>query len=144
MEENIIDAAKSAIQLRVTSGTISEHTRNAQKITKEWRTACYNLDPSRILFEESVHPEFNERIDIIDREEMTAYELKVSGNNASNEFYKDIVKIIVWNKLKPSNKIKKLIFITVKDGRRFLDKKFIEEYLVALNQMGILVKVIYI
>ena len=126
MEDKIIKAAKSAIQLRTTTGTVSQLTKNAQLVAKEWIRESWDLDPNRIVFEESIHPDFNERIDLIDKYEMIAYEFKVSGKNAANEFFKDIVKIIVWNGLKPQNKIKRLVFITELSGRKYLDKKLLK------------------
>ena len=47
-----------------------------------------------------------------------AYEFKVSGKIAWAEFYKDIVKIIIWNE-KRKKKISCLVFITEEnsDGR---------------------------
>lgn len=144
MENEIIKAASLAIKSRSTRGSVSEFTKNAQAISKEWVTKCWELDPNRIVFEESIHPEFNERIDLLDKEEMTAYEFKVSGKNASNEFFKDIVKIIVWNGLKPQSKIKKLVFITEKNGSKHLDKKFIETYIKMLSKDNIDVRIEYV
>ena len=105
MENQIIQAASNAIKLRSTTGSVSEFTKNAQAIAKDWIKRCWELDPNRLSFEETIHPDFNERLDLLDKQEMTAYEFKVSGKNAQNEFYKDIVKIVVWNGLKPQNKI---------------------------------------
>ena len=144
MEDKIIKAAKSAIQLRTTTGTVSQLTKNAQLVAKEWIRESWDLDPNRIVFEESIHPDFNERIDLIDKYEMIAYEFKVSGKNAANEFFKDIVKIIVWNGLKPQNKIKRLVFITELSGRKYLDKKFIETYIEMLNRENIEIRIEYI
>jgi hypothetical protein len=104
MENEIIKAATSAIKLRSTSGSVSEFTKNAQSIAKAWIKTCWLLDPNRLSFEETIHPDFNERFDLLDKQEMTAYEFKVSGKNAQNEFYKDVVKVVVWNGLKPTIK----------------------------------------
>lgn len=79
MEKEIIKAASSSIKTRSTSGSVSEFTKNAQSISKEWLKKCWELNPNRIVFEKTIHPEFNERIDLFDKQEMTAYEFKVSG-----------------------------------------------------------------
>lgn len=144
MENKIIEAAGLAIKSRTADGSISELTKNAQAIAKDWIKRCWELDPNRMIFEESIHPDFNERIDLLDKKEMTAYEFKVSGKNAANEFFKDIVKIIVWNELKPQNKITQLVFITEKSGKRYLDKKFIDTYIEMLKQQNIRVQIEYI
>lgn len=144
MKNEIIKAASLAIKSRSTRGSVSEFTKNAQAISKLWIKKCWELEPSRITFEETIHPEFNERIDLLDKEEMTAYEFKVSGKNASNEFFKDIVKVMVWNGLKPHNKIKRLVFITERAGQRYLDKKFIETYIKMLSNENIEVKIEYV
>lgn len=66
-------------------------------------------------------PELNQKLDILDTETACAYEFKVSGKNAWAEFYKDIVKVIIWNE-KRKKKISCLVFITEETyGRPFLD-----------------------
>lgn len=144
MENEIIKAATSAIKLRSTSGSVSEFTKNAQSIAKAWIKTCWQLDPNRFSFEETIHPDFNERFDLLDKQEMTAYEFKVSGKNAQNEFYKDVVKVVVWNGLKPQNKINKLVFITEKEGSKHLNKKFIETYIRMLINENIKIRIEYI
>lgn len=144
MENEIIQAASNAIKLRSTTGSVSEFTKNAQAIAKDWIKRCWELDPNRLSFEETIHPDFNERPDLLDKQEMTAYEFKVSGKNAQNEFYKDIVKIVVWNGLKPQNKIKKFVFITEQSGSKHLDKKFIETYINMLAKENIQIRIEYI
>jgi hypothetical protein len=68
-----------------------------------------------------VRPDFDQRIDVLDRVEMCAFEFKVSGKNASSEFYRDVVKVLLWNG-HHAEKIRKLVFITEgKWGRRHLD-----------------------
>jgi len=63
----------------------------------------------------------DQKIDVIDAETARAYEFKVSGKNAAAEFYKDIVKIIIWNERR-KKKLSALVFITEeKYGRLVLD-----------------------
>ena len=80
----IIHAAEQAFRLRLTTGSdVSAHTRNAQAIAKAWRTACFDLNPFRFAYDVPVRPDFDQRIDVLDRDEMYAFEFKVSGKNAS-------------------------------------------------------------
>lgn len=120
MKKSILEAAQSAMSLRILDGTVSEHTKNSSLVAKTWMEACWKLDPDRIKTEVSVHPSLNQRIDVMDEREMVAYEFKVSGKNATAEFYKDIVKVILWNE-EHQKKIQALIFITEEYGRRYLD-----------------------
>ena len=112
MEDPIVEAAQVAFSVRLkNSSDVSENTKNAQAIAKGWRSAVHALDPDRFEIEAIVSPEFDQKIDIVDREQGFAYEFKVSGKNAPAEFYKDTVKVILWNK-KRKKKLSKLIFIT--------------------------------
>src|SRR5882762_7745883 len=98
MDDPVVAAAQSAFsgRLRVI-GNVSEHTKNAQAIAKVWRGAVHALDPDRYHIEAMVSPEFDQKVDVVDSETICAYEFKVSGKNAWAEFYKDIVKVLMWN-----------------------------------------------
>lgn len=102
-----------------TSGTVSAHTRSAQKITKEWQE---KISDDKVKCEESVSPNNNEKIDVIDYDNKIAYELKVSGKNTHHEFYKDIFKLIIFNEYS-TEKILKLVFISEKPGIENLKKR---------------------
>jgi hypothetical protein len=92
----------------------------------------------------SVAPELDQKIDIIDSETSCAYEFKVSGKNAPAEFYKDVVKVIMWNERK-KRKLTCLVFITEeKWGRRFLDVPMPRAYITYLAKNGLDVKVEYV
>lgn len=141
----IVQAAKEASQIRTSDGTVSDYTKNAQAIAREWRNKCWELSPDTIQLEVLIHPTYNEKIDILDNKEMCAYEYKVSGNNATNEFYKDVVKLIMWNESRSDKKIYKLVFITEeKTGRKHLDKSFIENYINYLLKHGLKVEIEYV
>lgn len=113
---------------RLQEGDVSSHTKSALRITLEWQQAvCKGLVKSEV----KVSPENNERIDVVDSETNTAYELKVSGKNTHHEFYKDLVKVLTYNEYQEAqNKIKKLIFISELSGisllKARLDSKFIQ------------------
>jgi hypothetical protein len=111
------------------SSDVSENTKSAQAIAKGWRSAVHALDPDRFQIEAMVASELDQKIDIVDQENGCAYEFKVSGKNASAEFYKDIVKVIIWNQ-KRKRKLCSLVFITEeKWGRPFLDAPMPRAYM---------------
>ena len=147
MKDKIIKAAQEAFKQRLeNSSNVSDNTVNAQKIGKDWRTRCWYLNPDRIRIEEIVHPELNQRIDVWDTHEKCAYEFKVSGKNATTEFYKDIVKIILWNrKRRAIEMIKKLVFITEeKYGRKYLETAMPQAFIDEMATHGLWVKIEYI
>src|SRR5215831_19258626 len=138
MEDQIIRAAQVAFGRRLTNeASVSEHTLNAQAIAKVWRGAVLELDPDRFQIEASVAPELDQKIDVVDLESACAYEFKVSGKNAWAEFYKDIVKVIIWNERR-KKKLRRLVFITEeKHGRPFLEAPMPRTYIKYLAQHGL-------
>jgi hypothetical protein len=99
MEDPVVAAAQLAFSVRIkNSSDVSENTKNAQAIAKGWRKAVHELNPDRFHIEALVDPGLDQKIDVVDTETSCAYEFKVSGKNAASEFYKDVVKIIIWNK----------------------------------------------
>jgi hypothetical protein len=145
MEDPVVDAAQLAFITRLKdSRNVSENTKNAQAIAKVWRRAVHQLDPDRFQIEAMVAPELDQKIDIVDSQTASAYEFKVSGKNAWAEFYKDIVKVIIWNQ-KRKKKLSSLIFITEeKHGRPFLDAPMPRAYINYLAQEGLQVNVRYV
>ena len=90
----------------------SHQTKLAQLITKNWQERVVTVDLNRYKSEFLINTEKkfkSHKIDLVDMQEKTAYELKVSPNNPHHEFYRDIFKILYANSL---NKIKfnKFIF----------------------------------
>ena len=141
----VVAAAKEAFRSRVLAGSdVSTHTRNAQAIAKAWRAAAFNLDPTRYQYEVPVRAEFDQRIDVLDREEMCAFEFKVSGKNATSEFYRDVVKVLLWNEQHES-KIRKLVFITEESwGRKYLDTPMPKAFINFLRGHGLDVEIAYL
>ena len=69
---------------------------------------------------------------------------KYQGKNAWAEFYKDIVKVVLWNE-KCKKKISCLVFITEeKYGRPFLDAPMPRAYIKYLAEHGFKVSVEYV
>jgi hypothetical protein len=145
MDDPVVKAAQLAFSLRLRdSSDVSKNTKNAQAIAKAWRGAVYELDPDRFQLEAMVAPDLDQKIDVVDSETACAYEFKVSGKNACAEFYKDIVKVIVWNQ-KRKKKLSSLVFITEeKYGRPFLDAPMPRAYINYLAQEGLKVSVEYV
>lgn len=145
MSDPVIHAAQEAFKQRLRDNNdVSDNTRNAQAIAKAWRSAVHILDPDRFQIEALVAPDLDQKIDILDTETHTAYEFKVSGKNATGEFYKDVVKIIVWNQ-KRKKKLNRLIFITEEEwGRKFLDTPMPRAYIDYLASHGLEVSVAYV
>ena len=91
-----------------------------------------------------VAPELDQRLDVVDTETACAYEFKVSGKNAWAEFYKDVVKVLMWNQRRKT-KLKTLVFITEeKYGRPFLDAPMPRAYIKYLAEGGVNVHVVYV
>jgi len=97
---------------------VSGHTKSSQTITKVWQDEVKKILG---LVEKEVISGKNEKIDLVDLEEKTAYELKVSGKNCHHEFYKDLIKVITYNLYHSGNKLEKLIFISEEFGIEKLD-----------------------
>ena len=53
--------------------------------------------PERFQLELLAGPALDQRINVLDTSARTAYEFKVSGKNATAEFYADIVQIMLYN-----------------------------------------------
>ena len=145
MDDPVVQAAQIAFSVRLRGSTdVSENTKNAQAIAKSWRKAVHDLDPDRFQIEAMVSPELDQKIDIVDSATNWAYEFKVSGKNAWAEFYKDIVKVIIWNQ-KRKKKLSGLVFITEENwGRPFLDGPMPRAYVGYLKENGLIVRVEYV
>ena len=145
MNDPVILAAQAAFGARLREGSnVSDHTKNAQAIARAWRLAVHDLNPDRYQIETLVAPDLDQRLDVLDLETSTAYEFKVSGKNATAEFYKDVVKVIVWNERR-RKRIVRLVFITEEEwGRKSLNTPMPREYIKHLKMHELDVSVVYI
>lgn len=124
----IINLARSIhLNHYIKSSNVSGQTKLSSKITKDWQVEAsdHNCEPEVLVSEES-----NEKIDAVDfsnHSNSIAYELKVSGNNCSHEFYKDLCKILTFN-LNNERQISTFVFISEHKGivslRKRLDNRF--------------------
>lgn len=110
----IIDAARRAHRdhWQQTSDE-GEGDRMATAVTEAWQNAV--VSPPDVDAEVPVSETLRERIDLIDRTEATAYEMKVSGKNADHEFYKDIFKVWVYNR-ENRPRLERFVFISEASG----------------------------
>ncbi|MBW6482745.1 MAG: hypothetical protein K0B10_06765 [Vicingaceae bacterium] len=143
-KEIILGTLKSIHQtyrIKTVTG-VSEHTKSAQTITKTWQDEVKENNEfknkntikieAKVKGENNTNKDNNEKIDLVDLKEKTAYELKVSGKNCHHEFYKDLIKVITYNIYQKENqKLEKLIFISESFGieklKGRLDKKLLYE-----------------
>lgn len=100
---------------------ISNATRQAITITKEWQN--YFRDYEHLEAETRVAKDNKEKIDIVDHQQRLAYEMKVSGKNPHHEFYKDLIKIVIYNENNPQKKLHTLVFITKDEGIQSLERR---------------------
>ena len=116
----------------VVDASVSEHTKSAQTITSEWQN---EVCKGNIEKEVKVSNKNRECIDIVDFDNNTAYELKVSGNNTPHEFYKDVCKVLTYNINEKIEKkrIKKLFFISESVGIKSLHGRLDCEFLKMLH-----------
>jgi hypothetical protein len=144
-EDPVVSAAQVAFSGRLKPSTdVSANTKNAQAIAKAWRAAVHNLNPDRFQIEALVAPELDQKVDVVDTQAACAYEFKVSGKNACSEFYKDVVKVIMWNQRR-TKKLSRLVFITEeKCGKPFLDAPMPRSYINYLAQYDLAVSVEYV
>jgi hypothetical protein len=149
VEDPVIAAAQKAFKGRLRTGCyVSEHTRNAQLIGKVWEAEVHAIDPDRYRTQSLVRPGFDQRIDVLDTQSNTAYEFKVSGKNAIFEFYKDVVKVLLWNEkgAEPKPKITHFVFITEEEcGGKSLDKPMPRSYVQHLQETyGLAVEICFV
>lgn len=140
----IIDALREIhANHRLSDGSVSEHTKSAQVITKEWQNSVCS---GSIQAEVKVSPASNEKIDIVDLSKHEAYELKVSGKNTHHEFYKDLIKVLTYNEYAdPGEKINKLIFISELSGIKSLEGRLDAKLLSMLkNTHGLSIELVSI
>lgn len=144
-EDPVVAAAQAAFATRIKGSIdVSEHTKNAQAIGKAWRGIVHRLDPDRFQIEAMVTPELDQKVDVVDTQTGWAYEFKVSGKNAWAEFYKDVVKILIWNRHR-TRKLTRLVFITEEEfGRPFLDAPMPRAYISYLADQGLEVRIEYV
>jgi hypothetical protein len=105
------------------TGNASLGVQGATKVTAMWQQACVAAFGTAVRPEFPIGDHLSKRIDLVDVEELTAYELKVAPRNAHFELYKDIFKVIIArdNVLAGLNNF---VFITPTAGMRVVNTAF--------------------
>ena len=121
MLKKVLEIAASAYEkFWQPSSDESTGDKSAKKVTLHWQDNVMRLYDGLYQTEVPV-PSLKEKIDLVNLTDGIAYEMKVSGKNPGHEFYKDIFKILIFNK-KSEAKIKMLVFITEKKGVEELNR----------------------
>lgn len=122
------------------TGIEAEGDRRAALVTATWQRT------SVARFGQDLAPEFpigdglRERIDLVDRRDRVAYELKVSPNNTHFEFYRDIFKVIIAR----DNALPALdhfVFITPFQGARSLERAFARAVIEHAGSLNLIVDI---
>jgi len=142
--ESLVIALASEAHKRVwtTGSNVSKQTRSAQAVCGVWQDAVRTELGNRFAAELGLgHDAVNEKIDLVDTKERVAYELKASEKNPHMEFYRDIFKVLVFNRRNPKNQLRKLIFITPEKGAAKLDKAFAKDVTAIAFKAGVEVEI---
>lgn len=111
--DNIIKAAQVAHR-RLWRPTVDESAGDKQAfaVAVAWQNSVVSRN---VQCEVPIQENLKEKIDVVDFSTDTAYEMKASGKNAGHEFYKDIFKVIVYNR-NHDRKLRRLVFLTERNG----------------------------
>lgn len=105
------------------TGQEGEGDRRATLVTTTWQQSAVARFGPDIVPEFPIGDGLRERIDLVDRAQRVAYELKVSPNNTHFEFYRDIFKVIIArDNALPG--LDRFVFITPIQGARTLERAF--------------------
>ena len=145
-ESLIVEYAREAHRLIWTHGShVGTQTKSAIAVCGAWQDAVRSEFGDRFVAEQVLGADdMNEKIDLVDTREWVAYELKVSANNPHMEFYRDIFKVLVFNRRNPKNPLRKLVFITPEEGAARLHKSFTNDVIDVASEVGREVKVVAI
>lgn len=141
MKSAIIDKVVSIHKkYRLDKADVSAHTKSAISITKEWQKECEKIN---FVKSEVEVIKKGEKFDIVDFQDQTAYELKVSGKNSHHEFYKDLIKVLKYNCQSDKEPIKNFVFLTEKKGIDIIKKRFtidIQDLIESTHKIKIILK----
>lgn len=122
--DEIVERARESHRLHwAMTGSESEGDRRAALVTKTWQQDVVSRLGAVLVPEFPIGGSLRQRIDLVDTQELVAYELKVSPNNTHFEFYRDIFKVIIAR----DNALPGLahfVFITPEVGARALQRGF--------------------
>jgi hypothetical protein len=140
VQETVVALARQKHRELWTQGSdVSTQTKSAIAVCKSWQQAVSESFPGRFAEECVVGTNCNEKIDLVDNTDFTAYELKVSPNNTHFEFYRDVFKIWVQREL-GHEPLKKLVFITPEKGAKRLEKQLGKEVRLLAAKHGLIIE----
>jgi hypothetical protein len=110
-------AAEAHRQIWSDGRDVSKQTKKSQHVCEVWQDAVLDAYGERFQAEVPLNESGPaQRIDLVDRQTGTAYELKVSPNNVHMGIYRDVFKALVFNQRNLRTPIKTLVFIAPKAG----------------------------
>ncbi|MBM3838878.1 MAG: hypothetical protein FJ398_13110 [Verrucomicrobia bacterium] len=118
---------------------VSRATKQSVSITKAWQNRLIARNPRQFKAEVPIGRRFNEKIDIVDVVNGIAYELKLSSKNPHHEFFKDVFKVIVYNKYHKS-KLKTFAFISEESAAKILQRGLGKEAIEMVRGLGVSVE----
>lgn len=142
-EKFVIECAQRAHRehWRATSDP-SAGTKRATDVCRKWQQAVEQGKPGvagiRFESEFNVADDARQAIDVVDKVERVAYELKASSNNPHHEFYKDVFKVLVHNR-KPMDlgPIGRLVFLVPWAGANRLRGPFVDAAIEMAGSAGV-------
>lgn len=141
-EDELVAFATEAHQQLWTAGSnVSEQTKKSQRVCTTWQKAALDRFGSRFAAEVCLNERGPaQKIDLVDAEERTAYELKSSPNNVHMEIYRDVFKALVFNERNPMRSLTTLVFIAPKKGIQKLGPTFPKDVQTISARMGLELK----
>ena len=140
-EEQIIAEARRAVhELWTSPSEEAEGDRQARAATQTWQQRLDDLEPGQFLREVPAGPDLREQIDLLHVATATAFELKVSGNNPHHEFYKDLVKVLVYNRHNEP-KLQRFVFIVPQKAADRLARSLAKYAIELAAELGLEVRI---
>jgi len=141
IEERVVALARKAHKKRWSAGKdVYTQTKKAQVTCREWQASVQREFEGRFDCECSIAVNKGgraQRIDLVDCENRTAYELKASPNNVHMEIYRDVFKSLVFNERHPGSAIRALVFIAPRSGIAKLGESFVEDVKKLASRLGL-------
>lgn len=145
MTERIVieQASKSRHLFWKDPGEESAGDKQASAVTADWQNNLVASDGKRYRKEVPISSTAREKIDLIDMLDRTAYEFKVAASNPHHEFYKDVFKVLVYNRNHESEKLSKFIFITASTAAGKLNETFLARSVIQCGkELGFIISIV--
>lgn len=146
VNDPVVAAARDAFMIALRGQGRGAHN-TPRTIGKMWRLEVQGINQNCFQVDVCIDPNqkiLNQTIDVLDVRSNTAYEFSVEGRDADSELYKDVVKIMYWNRSREP-KITRLVFITEeKWGRKYLDTPLARSFIDLLSNHHLEVSIVYV